>query len=649
MCGIFGAVGVEHLGLNYKEFKNCVEHMFAEAEIRGTEAMGLAVVSKDPAGDCSIYVYKSAGRAKKIVKKQEYDDFLSKAWNAGTVSAFFGHSRLVTNGWQIDFENNQPVVSDYCVGVHNGIVVNDNQLTKEFSLENLLSNVDTEIIYRILDKLYSSFGENSDAHALSKLYEHIEGVANLVFTTKKTDAVYLSTNNGSLFWVEDQELTVFASERVILDASLRHSSLEERKWGGVAQLIPGTARRIPIGKGDAQTYSLNVEGAQSKHEPSSKLEVTPTFRHATVYSIRYSLDELKHCTKCLLPETFPNIMFGEDGECSVCKSHTHKNTFGKDALLRAVEPYRSKNGDIDCVLAFSGGRDSSYGLHYVKKDLGLNPVAYTYDWGMVTDIARRNQSRLCEKLGVEHIIRSADIPTKRRYIRKNVNAWLKNPDLGMVPLFMAGDKQFLHHGHTVRDELGLKLSIFCAGNPLERTEFKTGFCGIKEVQHGQVLWRYSIMNKLHLAMYYLWQYTKNPAYWNESVFDTLHAYYSTFIEKDNFLYLYHYIDWDEKIIGDTLKNEYGWETAGDTQTTWRIGDGTAAFYNYIYFTVAGFSEHDTFRSNQIRAGIITREEGLRLLAEDNAPRWDSMREYASLVGFNLEEAVSVIQSMPKLY
>ena len=46
--------------------------------------------------------------------------------------------------------------------------------------------------------------------------------------------------------------------------------------------------------------------------------------------------------------------------------------------------------------------------------------------------------------------------------------------------------------------------------------------------------------------------------------------------------------------------KYDWETAIDTSATWEIGDGTAGFYNHVYFTVAGFAEHDTFRSNQIR-------------------------------------------------
>ena len=51
------------------------------------------------------------------------------------------------------------------------------------------------------------------------------------------------------------------------------------------------------------------------------------------------------------------------------------------------------------------------------------------------------------------------------------------------------------------------------------------------------------------------------------------------------------------------------EFAKDSKTSWRIGDGTASFYNYIYYTIAGFTEHDTFRSNQIREGVISRDQG----------------------------------------
>ena len=94
-------------------------------------------------------------------------------------------------------------------------------------------------------------------------------------------------------------------------------------------------------------------------------------------------------------------------------------------------------------------------LHYVAKVLGMKPIAYTYDWGMVTDLARRNISRMCGELGVEHILISADIRKKRENIRKNVSAWLRKPDLGTIPLFMAGDKQFFYYANLLRKQMNI--------------------------------------------------------------------------------------------------------------------------------------------------------------------------------------------------
>ena len=46
-----------------------------------------------------------------------------------------------------------------------------------------------------------------------------------------------------------------------------------------------------------------------------------------------------------------------------------------------------------------------------------DPIAFTYDWGLTTDTSRVNQAKLCGKLGVEHIIRAANIRQKRNYVR----------------------------------------------------------------------------------------------------------------------------------------------------------------------------------------------------------------------------------------
>lgn len=81
--------------------------------------------------------------------------------------------------------------------------------------------------------------------------------------------------------------------------------------------------------------------------------------------------------------------------------------------------------------------------------------------------------------------------------------------------------------------------------------------------------------------------------------------------------------WREQEIDSTLSG-YGWELAPDTTTTWRIGDGTAAFHNYAYARVAEFTEHDTFRSNRIREGLMAREDALSLVGAENQPRYQSV-------------------------
>ena len=67
----------------------------------------------------------------------------------------------------------------------------------------------------------------------------------------------------------------------------------------------------------------------------------------------------------------------------------------------------------------------------LKTKFKMNPIAFTYDWGLTTDVSRVNQSKICGKLGIEHIIRSANINKKRNFVRNNIMAWLKKPHLGM--------------------------------------------------------------------------------------------------------------------------------------------------------------------------------------------------------------------------
>jgi hypothetical protein len=181
-------------------------------------------------------------------------------------------------------------------------------------------------------------------------------------------------------------------------------------------------------------------------------------------------------------------------------------------------------------------------------------------------------------------------------------------------------------------------------------QIKVGFLGVAPDHDKRYIYSLSVLRQLKLFWGVGKAILKNPAYLNSSIPDTLGSFASRTLKPHrDYFHLYDYLLWDEQEIDSVLFDEYEWEKAVDTDTTWRIGDGTAAFYNYIYFTVAGFSEHDTFRSNQIREGMLTREEGLALVNKENRPRYPTIRWYTDAVHVDYEHAIHVINDIPKLY
>ena len=359
---------------------------------------------------------------------------------------------------------------------------------------------------------------------------------------------------------------------------------------------------------------------------------------------------LKRCTKCILPETMPFIRVDEEGVCNYCHNYKKRNKpKPKEELLKLVEPYRRPGKELDCIVPFSGGRDSCYGLHLIVKELEMKPVTYTYDWGMVTDLGRRNISQMCGDMGVENIIVAADVSQKRKNIKMNLQAWLKSPHLGMMAMLTAGDKHFFRYVEEIKKQTGIKLNLWGV-NPLEQTHFKTGFLGVKPDFEEDKVYTNGVMKQLRYHSKRFKAMLESPGYFNSSLWDTLSGeYYRSFMQKEDYYHIFDYWTWEENIVNDTLINRYDWETAIDTSTTWRIGDGTAGFYNYVYYTVAGFTEHDTFRSNQIREGQLTREKALELVENENQPRYQNIRWYLDTLGLNFEEVIKIVNSIPKLY
>jgi len=579
------------------------------AEQRGRDSSGLLVLS---GSRCTVH--RADYRLPRLLK--EVSPYASHV--------VMGHSRLITNG----LSDNQPVLYEDVAVLHNGIIVNHEAAWEHVDKPRKLE-IDTEVIAAIAADHVEKGLAVEDLSA--RVFDLCRGVVACAVAFPRLGKLCLFSNNGSLYVGSKEGATYFSSERFPLE-SVACTGIEEVRDGIVVDIPPADGEFTATDRVE-RTYNL-IPGLLTSSSEERLLE--------------YPQHNLRRCTKCVLPETMPYITFDFDGVCNYCHNYRPRNhPKPLEELMELVKPYRRPEGP-DCIVPLSGGRDSCYGLHLIVNELGLRPLTFTYDWGMVTDLGRRNISRISSELGVENIIIAADIEKKRDFIAMNLRAWLKSPNLGMISILTAGDKHFFRHLQTIQKQTGIGLNLWGI-NPLEVTHFKAGFLGIPPDFEEARVYSHGAMKQLRYQSRRFRAMRHSLGYFNRSLWDTLSGeYYRSFAEKTDYFEIFDYWRWSEQQIDDTLAR-YDWERAPDTKTTWRIGDGTAAFYNYVYYTVAGFTEHDTFRSNQIREGDLTREEALELVQEENTPRYQNIKWYLDVLGFDFNDVISTVNRIPRMH
>lgn len=117
-------------------------------------------------------------------------------------------------------------------------------------------------------------------------------------------------------------------------------------------------------------------------------------------------DGLRCCTRCVLPATFPGISFDAAGVCSYCLAAADQLEMAEERrrlrtrLEEAIAASRGQ-GEYDCIVAFSGGKDSTYTLQQLVRTYQLKCLAVTIDNGFVAEQARQNCQTVTAALGVD--------------------------------------------------------------------------------------------------------------------------------------------------------------------------------------------------------------------------------------------------------
>ena len=89
--------------------------------------------------------------------------------------------------------------------------------------------------------------------------------------------------------------------------------------------------------------------------------------------------KLKFCKKCFTPNSRPRIKFDLDGVCNACTFYEKREGSidfenRKKELIELCDKYRSKSGQHDCRVPWSGGKDSSTNGHKLKYEFNMNPL-----------------------------------------------------------------------------------------------------------------------------------------------------------------------------------------------------------------------------------------------------------------------------------
>lgn len=121
------------------------------------------------------------------------------------------------------------------------------------------------------------------------------------------------------------------------------------------------------------------------------------------------LKQLRICSSCVLPDTFPSIDFDSQGVCNYCRDAASagdpRTRFAQlaSAMADAIR-IRKSDGAYDCVVAYSGGKDSTFTLKLLIEKYDLRCLAVTIDNGFMSEQAKINCSVVTSNLGVDHML-----------------------------------------------------------------------------------------------------------------------------------------------------------------------------------------------------------------------------------------------------
>jgi tRNA(Ile)-lysidine synthase TilS/MesJ len=303
------------------------------------------------------------------------------------------------------------------------------------------------------------------------------------------------------------------------------------------------------------------------------------------------------CKKCYISSKVPGIKLDDIGICNLCNAYDgdsegQKKDAGLEGLLELFNDVKATSKDIsayDCILALSGGKDSTYILKYLTQEHNLRVLAITIDNGFLSELSIQNSRNICDYLNNDFIL----FRPKMKHMSKLYKNGLENISQSKSAIKRASDICNscinLINSIMIKEALSRNIRLIVGG-----------------YISGQVPRNGSTIN-LHINI--LKEFSENRAKLGaDPSYNPTESDFSRFTHGDSIAVCNPYlaINYDEKKILETL-NDLGWVRPTDTgshSSNCQLNDIGIINHQKKY----GFHPYEYEISEQVRAGSLSLDE-----------------------------------------
>jgi len=351
-------------------------------------------------------------------------------------------------------------------------------------------------------------------------------------------------------------------------------------------------------------------------------------------------DFLRYCTRCCMPETNEGMEFDEMGICKACISQEEKMRINwvkkREEFREILDQAKAESGDnYDCMVPISGGKDSAFQLHVLTRVYGMNPLAVTFSHNWFSETGWDNLWNVVEKLNVDHIMY-----TPKRSLVNN---------LARQSLSLIGDSCWHCHAGVlsfplqVAVKFGIKLIIW-GESPAE-------FSGRDTYSQKE----YSVKSAVDIANVFLKGSIRSGAdsMISENISKSeLRMMYPPTREEllasgISALYLGDFMFWDHERQAEFLAKEYGWKediVEGTYKRYKSVECKMPGVHDYAKYLKRGFGRATDFASQDVRAGLMTREEAFDIASKIDSERPSALDDYLKITSYTEDEFRAILKA-----